>query len=567
MVKLSEKFKNNRILISIISIIIIIIGILLFFTQYTNYKIAAKKMIQNSEETSKKYEYKAFKPTFKKTSDSPNDDYDFTQDMIYKDNIYYKKINNYDEYSEVKARWNNILDMNKEDFQNSFMVITAVENTSMVGLTLDKIDTDNSGLYISLIHYQEGTNYNENETCISIKIQRDLERENIYVTRNLRNNEKDMSEEMRLAEKNTLVENLASFQYKDETYRKAEKNDNRSTSRLIQPDWQDMIFKKFTITKNMPEIDVSNWTNLGNDFYSISITNYSDYLKLINNYNAPKLTWYDFKNIYAIVIVRKSADNSIEVKNIENENGKSYLSVSIGGWFDVTDEFKYPAICTFVPNYRSLGSNFLSVRENSDDENTEVINDTVIQGIVELKQDKYIYMFNGQHFGEFGFEMKEYTSASINNSNQTCIDYLTLNKYDTNYIEEGDLLICTGNLNKKGYGMENNFFDTKNNSIVVLKSSDYNKMKREALMGKRNYSSIVTIGDEYVDSGYVYLKYSLEDDTHSDTSYNLPFVVKAYIDTDTKVVGNIERGKKVKVVYKDVNADFDKMKLQSIEIL
>lgn len=365
MVKLSEKFKNNKVLIESISIIIIIIGIVLFFTQNTNSEIWTKEqnIIQNNEESSKKYEYKAFKPSFKNTSESTHDDYDFTQDMIYKDKIYYKKINNYEEYSEIKARWNNILDMNKEDFKNNFMIITAVENTSMIGLTLDKIDTDNNGLYISLIHYEEGTNYDENETCISIKIQRDLERKNIYVTRNLRDNEKDMSEEMQLAEKRLSSGDLLSFQYKDENYRKAEKNNNSSTSKLIQPDWQDMISKNFTITKDMPEINISNWTSLGNDFYSIAITDYSDYLKLINNYNAPKLTWHDFKYMYPIIVVRMNSDNSIKVKNIENENGKNYLNVSIGGWFDVTEKFKYPALCVSVPNYRSLENNFLNVRE------------------------------------------------------------------------------------------------------------------------------------------------------------------------------------------------------------
>ncbi len=366
MVKLSEKFKKNKILISIISIIIILIGILLFFTQNTNYKFETEKtsMFQSAEETSTKYEYKAFKPSFKKTSESTYDDYDFTQDMIYKDKIYYKKINSYDEYSEIKARWNNIIDMNEEDFVNNFMIITAIENTSMVGLTLDKIDTDNNGLYISLIHYEEGKNYDENETCISIKIKRELERKNIYVTRNLRNNEKDMSEEMQLAEENSLDGYLASFHYKDENYRKLkEYYNNDALGKIIEPDWQDMIYKNFTITKDMPEIDFSNWTNLGNDFYSIAITDYSDYLKLINNYNAPKLTWYDFQYIYTIIVVRKRPDNSIEVKNIENENGKNYLNVSTGGWLDVSEEFKYPAICISVPNYRSLENNFLNVRE------------------------------------------------------------------------------------------------------------------------------------------------------------------------------------------------------------
>ena len=146
-------------------------------------------------------------------------------------------------------------------------------------------------------------------------------------------------------------------------------------------------------------------------------------------------------------------------------------------------------------------------------------------------------------------------------------DYLTLQKYDTNYIQEGDILICSGDLSKKGYSMGDNDFDTKDNAIIVLKSNDYNQMKKDALIGKRTYSSIVTVGDEYVESGYVYLKYSLEDDTHSDTGYNFPFAVKAYIEDDTKVIGDLKKGKRVKVTYKDENVDFDNMKLQSIEVI
>lgn len=201
------------------------------------------------------------------------------------------------------------------------------------------------------------------------------------------------------------------------------------------------------------------------------------------------------------------------------------------------------------------------------DEITEIIRDTVIQGIVELNHKGYIYIFNGQHFGEFGLEMEEYTRAIFKDNNQTCIDYLTLQKYDTSYIQEGDILICSGDLSKKGYSMGDNDFDTKDNAIIVLKSNDYNQMKKDALIGKRTYSSIVTVGDEYVESGYVYLKYSLEDDTHSDTGYNFPFAVKAYIEDDTKVIGDLKKGKRVKVTYKDENADFDNMKLQSIEVV
>ena len=201
------------------------------------------------------------------------------------------------------------------------------------------------------------------------------------------------------------------------------------------------------------------------------------------------------------------------------------------------------------------------------DETTEVIKDTVIQGIVELNHNGYIYIFNGQHFGEFGFEMKEYTRANINNKNQKCLDYFTLKEYDTSYIQEGDILICSGDLSKKGYDMGANDFDTKDNSIIVLKSNDYNQMKKDALTGKRTYSSVVTIGDEYVEAGYVYLKYSLEDDTHSDTGYNFPFAVKAYITENSEIIGNLQKEKIVKVQYENSNVPLDELKIKSIEVI
>ena len=201
------------------------------------------------------------------------------------------------------------------------------------------------------------------------------------------------------------------------------------------------------------------------------------------------------------------------------------------------------------------------------DETTEVIKDTVIQGIVELNHNGYIYIFNGQHFGEFGFEMKEYTRANINNKNQKCLDYFTLKEYDTSYIQEGDILICSGDLSKKGYDMGENDFDTKDNSIIVLKSNDYNQMKKDALTGKRTYSSVVTIGDEYVEAGYVYLKYSLEDDTHSDTGYNFPFAVKVYITENSEIIGNLQKEKIVKVQYENSNVPLDELKIKSIEVI
>lgn len=61
-------------------------------------------------------------------------------------------------------------------------------------------------------------------------------------------------------------------------------------------------------------------------------------------------------------IVRASSDNTIDVEDIKTENGQSYLNVVPSGWLDVAEGFKYPAICVYVPNYRSLAQNYLQVR-------------------------------------------------------------------------------------------------------------------------------------------------------------------------------------------------------------
>ena len=190
----------------------------------------------------------------------------------------------------------------------------------------------------------------------------------------------------------------------------------------------------------------------------------------------------------------------------------------------------------------------------------EVINDTTILGIVELNHNGYIYIFNGQHFGEYGFEMEEYTRANIDNKNQICIAYITNQKYNTTYIDENDLIICKGDLAVKGNISYNSDLDTKDNAIIVLKAEDYNNMKKEVLNGKRNTEIIV--GDYYNTSNEIYLKYSLVD-----KNYQLPFALKLTITDNTEIIGNIETGKKVIVEYENVDTYFDELKLKSIKVI
>lgn len=381
MIKLSGKFKKNKLIIAIFSIVIIASVVLIFFIEdkYDNSNVSntqSEGKEENNNEFSK-CQYKSFKPSF--------NDYDFTNDMEYDESIYHRKIDNYEEYLKVKARWNEILDMSEEDFKNSFMVITAIENTSMLGLNVDKIETDNNTLYIALKLegdlIEEGTglisSQEEQEaydkkmeayenTCISYIIPRSMERENIKCVRNYRDDEKDFSTEMKLAEKtDKSTGTVLSFQYKNEEYRKAIEKSSvpNSSFHIIQPEWKDMIYEKFTVKKDMPDINFDNWQNLGNDFYCLSVTDYSEYAKLMNNYNVKKLFWHDFKYIYAMVIIRANADNTIGIDNIAtDENENSYLPIFADGMLDVTEEFKYPGMVVILPNYRSLEESHFEVR-------------------------------------------------------------------------------------------------------------------------------------------------------------------------------------------------------------
>ena len=194
-------------------------------------------------------------------------------------------------------------------------------------------------------------------------------------------------------------------------------------------------------------------------------------------------------------------------------------------------------------------------------------NNVCILGNVEIKNSGSIYIFIGQHFGEYGYEIPEYTSAIIKNKKQKCMDYFTLEMYDTDYIEEGDLLILTGDLNIKEVGEKE--LDTKDNAIVVLKADDYNKMKRKSLSSENSLISQASIGEIFKDKENnieeIYVYYHLEDNTNSDTGYIIPFVVRATVTENTQIIGNLEKGKNIKITYENAEVPFDDLIIKSIE--
>ena len=196
----------------------------------------------------------------------------------------------------------------------------------------------------------------------------------------------------------------------------------------------------------------------------------------------------------------------------------------------------------------------------SDDEKEvdEIINNVTVQGMVTLNNKGYVYTYNGQRFGEFGIEMEEYTSFTIKCGKQECIDYYTSEKYDTSYIEKGDIIICTGDLIKYKYGMKSDF-DTKDYPIIVLKKKDYYNIKKEPI---NNGIATIEAYEECEDYGIIYIRYNV-----SNKEYNFPFAMKLIITEDTEVIGKIEKGSKIKVQYKNLDIPLNELELKSIEVI
>lgn len=112
------------------------------------------------------------------TDFNKNQGYDYNQNMISNNGMYYKKINSYEEYEEAKKIWDNLVDMNQGDFKDYFMVILAGENYNTTGLYISNLYIENQKLCIEL---KKKDVWNENDTVISTKISKELDREQIEI--------------------------------------------------------------------------------------------------------------------------------------------------------------------------------------------------------------------------------------------------------------------------------------------------------------------------------------------------------------------------------------------------
>lgn len=111
-------------------------------------------------------------------------DFDYKNDMIHQyienvGDIYYKKIMSYEEYVNYKRIWNNIIEMNEEDFKENFVLVTGTHSLNLVGLYIYNISSDGNTMYVTL---KEKDNIEEEENqnlVISAKISLELNSDNV----------------------------------------------------------------------------------------------------------------------------------------------------------------------------------------------------------------------------------------------------------------------------------------------------------------------------------------------------------------------------------------------------
>lgn len=153
--------KTNKYILSLKSFVAFIIY-LLATTGIVYAGITTYKFIQSSTSTN-----------FNK-----NPRYDYNQNMILNNGIYYKKIYTYEEYVNAKTIWDNLVDIKQEDFNEYFMVILAGENYNTTGLYISNIYIENQKLCIEL---KKKDIWDKNDTVISTKVSKELYREELKI--------------------------------------------------------------------------------------------------------------------------------------------------------------------------------------------------------------------------------------------------------------------------------------------------------------------------------------------------------------------------------------------------
>lgn len=215
-----------------------------------------------------------------------------------------------------------------------------------------KLLTEIRELYVKDLIINSNIEFCADKGELSTKVP-EIYSENKLITNSNENNEKsnikNYNENVKIAYSDENNKNNSEFIYY-----------NDSISNQYQ--WNTYIIENKVITKDMEEIDFSKFEKLDNEFYSIKITEAKVYNEYAKKYGFKELKESDFENIFVNIIIRKNTDYSINYDDIitgyenyddtSNKGEKNYtLPVKTGGILDVDENFKYPCMVGYFPNY------------------------------------------------------------------------------------------------------------------------------------------------------------------------------------------------------------------------
>lgn len=250
------------------------------------------------------------------------------------DKILEEKVNTYKELQDAQ-----------KDMTDKEEMLNAVKDGT-------KLLTEIRELYVKDLIINSNIEFCADKGELSTKVP-EIYSENKLITNSNENNEKsnikNYNENVKIAYSDENNKNNSEFIYY-----------NDSISNQYQ--WNSYIIENKVITKDMEEIDFSKFEKLDNEFYSIKITEAKVYNEYAKKYGFKELKESDFENIFVNIIIRKNTDYSINYDDIitgyenyddtSNKGEKNYtLPVKTGGILDVDENFKYPCIVGYFPNY------------------------------------------------------------------------------------------------------------------------------------------------------------------------------------------------------------------------
>lgn len=250
------------------------------------------------------------------------------------DKIHEEKVNTYKELQDAQ-----------KDMTDKEEMLNAVKDGT-------KLLTEIRELYVKDLIINSNIEFCADKGELSTKVP-EIYSENKLITNSNENNEKsnikNYNENVKIAYSDENNKNNSEFIYY-----------NDSISNQYQ--WNSYIIENKVITKDMEKIDFSKFEKLDNEFYSIKITEAKVYNEYAKKYGFKELKESDFENIFVNIIIRKNTDYSINYDDIitgyenyddtSNKGEKNYtLPVKTGGILDVDENFKYPCMVGYFPNY------------------------------------------------------------------------------------------------------------------------------------------------------------------------------------------------------------------------